>query len=119
MSAYRQSMGAAPQLKPTTLYVLAAFDRADDGELRPAFQPQQMPSESAAVARAKLMISQYAGVIAWSRAARPDEGDSASRSCSTATAAFPIWSDQGRRREIVALERDHRVIIEPLPVPKP
>lgn len=70
-----QSTGTTPQLKPTTLFVLAAFDRGEDGELRPAFEAQQMPSESAAVARAKLMAQSYAGVIAWSRHAKPDEGE--------------------------------------------
>lgn len=70
-----QSTGTTPLLKPTTLYVLAAFDRGEDGELRPAFEAQQMPSESAAIARAKLMSQSYAGVIAWSRYAKPDEGE--------------------------------------------
>ena len=70
-----QSTGSTPIIKPTTLYVLAGFDRGEDGELRPAFEAQQMPSESAAIARAKLMSQSYAGVIAWSRSARPDEGE--------------------------------------------
>jgi hypothetical protein len=65
----------APIARPTTLYVLMAFERAEDGELRPAFEAQQMPGEHAAVARAKLMSRSYAGVIAWSRPARPDEGE--------------------------------------------
>lgn len=37
-----------------------------------AFEAQQMPSEHAAIARAKLMSRSYAGVIAWKR---PDEGE--------------------------------------------
>jgi hypothetical protein len=61
--------------KSTTLVVLMAFERGEDGDLRPAFEAQQMPSEHAAVARAKLMSRSYAGVIAWKRPARPDEGE--------------------------------------------
>lgn len=71
----QQSTGQAPVIKPTTLIVLAAFDRDDEGELRPAFEAQQMPSEHAAVQRAKLMSRSYAGVIAWKRPAKPDEGE--------------------------------------------
>lgn len=66
------STGQAPVIKSTTLIVLAAFDRDDEGELRPAFEAQQMPSEHAAISRAKLMSRPYAGVIAWKRPARPD-----------------------------------------------
>lgn len=72
---FQQSTGSTPQLKPTTLYVLLAFDRDDEGELKPAFEAQQMPSESAAIARAKLLSQSYAGIIAWSRHAKPDEGE--------------------------------------------
>lgn len=61
--------------KSTTLIVLAAFEKGEDGDLRPAFEAQQMPSEHTAVARAKLMSRSYAGVIAWKRPARPDEGE--------------------------------------------
>ena len=68
------STGQAPVVKSTTLIVLAAFDRDEEGELRPAFEAQQMPSEHAAVQRAKLMARSYAGVIAWKRPAHPDEG---------------------------------------------
>lgn len=75
MSRMEKSSGQPPIQKSTTLIVLAAFDRDDEGELRPAFEPQQMPSEHAAVSRAKLMSRSYAGVIAWKRPAKPDEGE--------------------------------------------
>ena len=75
MPTFRQSTSTAPVLKSTTLHVLMAFERGEDGELRPAFEAQQMPSEHAAVSRAKLMSRSYAGVIAWSRPARPNEGE--------------------------------------------
>lgn len=71
----QQSTGTTPVIKSTTLHVLMAFDRGEDGELKPAFEAQQMPSEHAAVQRAKLMSRSYAGVIAWSRPAKPDEGE--------------------------------------------
>ncbi|UYO00238.1 MAG: hypothetical protein KIT02_03150 [Devosia sp.] len=71
----QRSTDQPPVVKPTTLIVLAAFERDDEGELRPALEAQQMPSEHAAVARAKLMSRSYAGVIAWKRPARPDEGE--------------------------------------------
>lgn len=61
--------------KSTTLVVFMAFERGEDGDLRPAFEAQQMPSEHAAIGRAKLMSRSYAGVIAWKRPARPDEGE--------------------------------------------
>jgi hypothetical protein len=75
MPKFQQSTGTAPVLKPTTLIVLMAFERGEDGELRPAFEAQQMPSEHAAVSRAKLMSRSYVGVIAWKRPAKPDEGE--------------------------------------------
>lgn len=73
----RRQQAAAEQQpgKSTTLVVLAAFERGEDGELRPAFEAQQMPSEHAAVQRAKLMSKAYAGVIAWKRPADPDRGE--------------------------------------------
>jgi hypothetical protein len=99
MSAYRQSTGAVPQLKPTILYVLAAFDRGDDGELKPAFQPQQVPSETVTIARAKLMIGVYAGVIAWSRAARPDATQPRERADRPKRYQAPAWTHSPSNRE--------------------
>jgi hypothetical protein len=75
MRAVQQSTGQPTVAKSTTLIVLVAFERGEDGELRPAFEAQQMPSEHAAVQRAKLMSRAYAGVIAWKRPARPDESE--------------------------------------------
>jgi hypothetical protein len=75
MSKFQQSTGQAPVQKSTTLIVLMAFDRDEEGELRSAFEAQQMPSEHAAISRARLMSRSYAGVIAWKRPAQPDEGD--------------------------------------------
>ena len=75
MPRYQQSTGTAPVIKSTTLHVLMAFDRDDEGELQPAFEAMQMPSEHAAIMRAKLISSRHAGVIAWKRPAKPDEGE--------------------------------------------
>jgi hypothetical protein len=49
------------QKQPKLIVVAAAFDRNEDGELIPAFDPQQQQSE--------------AGVIAWSREANPALGE--------------------------------------------
>ncbi|ODT74498.1 MAG: hypothetical protein ABS76_36875 [Pelagibacterium sp. SCN 64-44] len=75
MRFQQQSTAQAPVVKSTTLLVLAAFERSEDGELRPAFEAQQMPSEHSAIQRAKLMSRAYAGVIAWKRPADPDQGE--------------------------------------------
>jgi hypothetical protein len=77
MRKFQQSTsgGEVPLIKSTTLIVLAAFERGENGDLFPAFEAQQMPSEHAAIARAKLMSRSYAGVIAWKRPAKPDEGE--------------------------------------------
>jgi len=55
--------------------VLAAFDKGEDGELVPAFEPREMPSEERAVREAKGMASRHVGVIAWSRPADPKLGE--------------------------------------------
>jgi hypothetical protein len=57
------------------LVVLAAFTKTDDGELVPAFEPRQIDTEERAIREARLMTSQYAGVLAWSRDADPALGD--------------------------------------------
>lgn len=67
--------GQEPVQKSTTLVVVMAFERTEDGELRPAIEAQQAPSEHSAIQRAKLMSRSYAGVIAWKRPADPDRGD--------------------------------------------
>jgi hypothetical protein len=60
---------------PTKLIVMMAFDRDAEGELRPAFEPQEMPSEGRAISAAKALVGRHAGVIAWSREAQPDIGE--------------------------------------------
>ncbi|MHA6692477.1 hypothetical protein [Devosia sp. A449] len=77
MPKFQQSTsgGEVPMIKSTTLIVLAAFERGENGDLFPAFEAQQMPSEHAAIARAKLMSRSYAGVITWKRPPKPDEGE--------------------------------------------
>lgn len=57
------------------LVVLAAFTKTDEGELVPAFEPRQIDTEERALREARLMASQYAGVMAWSRDADPALGE--------------------------------------------
>ena len=64
-----------PQEKKPKLIVVAAFNRNEDGDLVPAFDPRQMQSEDAARRLAKLVESEHAGVIAWSREADPAIGE--------------------------------------------
>lgn len=64
-----------PQEKKPKLIVVAAFNRNEDGDLVPAFDPRQMQSEDAARRLAKLVESEHAGVIAWSREADPTIGE--------------------------------------------
>ncbi len=64
-----------PEQKKPKLIVVAAFNRNDDGDLLPAFDPRQMQSEDAAKRLAKMIESEHAGVIAWSREADPAVGE--------------------------------------------
>lgn len=57
------------------LIVLAAFDRNDDGELVPAFDPRQIDTADRAVREAKLLGESHTGVVAWSRDADPVLGE--------------------------------------------
>lgn len=57
------------------LIVLAAFQKNDEGELVPAFDPRQVDAEERARRHARLMADQYAGVVAWSREADPSVGE--------------------------------------------
>lgn len=57
------------------LVVYMAFDRNDEGELYPVFEPKEASSEGQAISRAQKLADQHAGVIAWSREAFPDTGD--------------------------------------------
>ena len=63
------------QQKQPKLIVVAAFDRNEDGELVPAFDPQQQQSEERATRLAKGLAGKHAGVIAWSREANPRLGE--------------------------------------------
>ena len=78
MSILGQSKSEAqlPEAKsPTNLVVLMAFDRDDEGTLQPAFEAREMPDEERAVRTAKDKARRHAGVITWSRPARPDIGE--------------------------------------------
>ena len=68
-------MGQLPVAKPVKLVVLMAFDRGENGELRPAFEAREMPSEQRAIRTAKDIAPQHAGVIAWVRDADLALGD--------------------------------------------
>lgn len=57
------------------LIVVMAFDPDEEGELRPAFEPFEAPSENAANYRARLLAGSHAGVIAWSREVEPTIGE--------------------------------------------
>ncbi|MBN9031216.1 MAG: hypothetical protein BGO05_11835 [Rhizobiales bacterium 63-7] len=57
------------------LIVLAAFNKNDEGELVPAFDPRQVDTEERAKREAKMMADKYAGVVAWSREADPMIGE--------------------------------------------
>lgn len=57
------------------LVVLAAFNRDDEGNLLPAFEPREMRDEGQAKQQAALMKDRHAGVIAWVRDADPNLGE--------------------------------------------
>lgn len=61
--------------EPGKLIVLAAFDRDDDGNLAPAFEPRQIETEERAKREAQMMVGNHAGVVAWSRNADPALGE--------------------------------------------
>ena len=52
-----------------------AFDKAEDGELMPAFEAREMPDERRAILVAKELSFRHDGVIAWSRDANPAIGE--------------------------------------------
>ena len=62
-------MSEAGEPKPTKLIVLLAFDRSEDGELLPAFEPREMRDEGTAIRTAKELARRHVGVITWSRSA--------------------------------------------------
>jgi hypothetical protein len=57
------------------LIVLAAFDKDDEGNLVPAFEPRQVDTEDKAKREARMMADSHAGVVAWSREADPNLGE--------------------------------------------
>jgi len=71
MRELQSSTGQAPEARLKTLVVLTAFIRDEEGELRPAFEPREMPSADKAKMDGRRMAAQgtYAGVISWSRSA--------------------------------------------------
>jgi hypothetical protein len=66
-----EKAAGAEGAKLKTLVVLSAFVRDEEGELRPAFEPRELPSEDKARMDGRRMaaLGTYAGVIAWSRSA--------------------------------------------------
>ena len=76
-SAASQSAGVLPQAKdpPSTLIVVWAFKKGEDGEMIPAFDPREMPDERRAIAAAKIAAATYPAAIAWKRSVRPDRGE--------------------------------------------
>lgn len=71
MARHPQSAGQPPVAKPTSLIVLMAFIRDEEGDLQPAFEPREVQSEHKAKMDARRMaaLGTYAGVITWSRSA--------------------------------------------------
>jgi len=61
---------------PTKLIVVMAFEDDNEGGMRPAFEPREYQSEQRAKIEAGSLINTYPAVIAWSREARPDIGES-------------------------------------------
>lgn len=71
------STGVEPEPKapPQTLIVVWAFDKGEDGEMVPAWEPREMPDERRAIAAAKLAAATHIAAIAWKRTVRPDRGE--------------------------------------------
>lgn len=71
---YRMSQSAdvtpAPKLV-SKLIVLYAFRREDDGALKTAFEPREMPHKRRAMTRARELSHDHVGVITWSRGCQP------------------------------------------------
>lgn len=57
------------------LIVLAAFNKSEEGELVPAFDPWQVDTEDRAKREGRLIADQHVGVVAWSREADPAIGE--------------------------------------------
>lgn len=57
------------------LIVVMAFDRDEEGELQPVFEPLEQQSEDQAIRTAQALADKHAGVIAWSREDNPLSGE--------------------------------------------
>jgi len=57
-----------------TYHVVVAFDRNDEGELKPG-EPQEAPTAGAAERRARALAAEHAGTVAFSRTGDPTTGD--------------------------------------------
>lgn len=57
------------------LIVVAAFNKSEEGDLVPAFDPRQVDTEERSKREGRLMADQYAGVVGWSREADPSIGE--------------------------------------------
>ena len=83
MAVHQVSSGDTPQgpsmaekpTAPTKLIVVVAFDRDEEGEPQQVGDSLEFQSEDRAIRAAKEMASIHAGVIAWSREAKPDIGE--------------------------------------------
>lgn len=69
------STGVLPRQRKTKLVVLAAFDKGEDGELVPAFEPREVASEEKAMREARSLAERHVGVITWSRSADAKLGE--------------------------------------------
>ncbi|WP_299724678.1 hypothetical protein [Devosia sp.] len=49
--------------------MLLAFDKGEDGELLPSFEPREIRDEASAIRTAKEMARRHVGVITWTRTA--------------------------------------------------
>lgn len=52
-----------------------AFDKNDEGDIVPAYEPREMPDERRAIAAAKLAAVTHIAAIARKRSVRPDRGE--------------------------------------------
>ena len=71
------STSVEPETKapPSTIIVQWAFDKNDEGEIVPAYDPREMPDERRDIAAAKLAATSHLAAIAWKRTVRPDRGE--------------------------------------------
>ena len=79
------------------LVVLMASVRDEEGELQPAFQPREVPSEDKDKMDARRMaaLGTYAGVICWSRSADLVNGEFGEPVVLFSKAMCPRWNREG------------------------